>query len=101
MTQGRYGATAVVEASGNYDQVVGIITDGDLRRGLEGDLSSGTVASSIMNSSPLSMSGSELAAKAARLIKERNISQVLVLNIDGGYMGIVHIHDLVKEGLVN
>jgi arabinose-5-phosphate isomerase len=101
MTEGRYGATAVIESLNGDDKIVGIITDGDLRRALEGDLSSKTMASSIMNSTPLSLSSSELAAKAARLIKERNISQILVLNEAGGYMGMVHIHDLVKEGLVN
>ena len=101
MTQGRYGATAVVESYGADNKVVGIITDGDLRRALEGELTSQTVASSIMNSTPLSLNKTELAAKAARLIKERNISQILVLNEEGGYVGMVHIHDLVKEGLVN
>jgi len=101
MTQGRYGATAVVESSGDDEKVVGIITDGDLRRALEGELTTETVASSIMNTTPLSLTSNELASKAARLIKERNISQILVLKEDGKYLGMVHIHDLVKEGLVN
>jgi arabinose-5-phosphate isomerase len=101
MTQGRYGATAVVEPLGDDERVIGIITDGDLRRALEGELTTETVASSIMNTTPLSLTSNELASKAARLIKERNISQILVLNDDGKYIGMVHIHDLVKEGLVN
>ena len=101
MTQGRYGATAVVESFGDDEKVVGIITDGDLRRALEGELTTETVASSIMNTTPLSLTSNELASKAARLIKERNISQILVLKEDGKYLGMVHIHDLVKEGLVN
>ncbi len=93
----RLGATAVVNRE---EQVVGIITDGDLRRMLERfDQFSAVTADDIMTTSPKIIAPDELAIKAAEIIRENSIGQLLV--VDGSrYLGIVHIHDLLKEGLV-
>ena len=93
MTSGRYGATVVLED----DKIVGIITDGDLRRAFE----SGKVdqcASEIMGSIPLTISENRLAANA---IKERGVTQIISIDSNGAYSGIVHLHDLIREGIVN
>jgi len=96
MTSGRYGATVVLED----DKIVGIITDGDLRRALE----SGKVdqcASEIMGSKPLTISENRLAAEAAIAIQERGVTQIISIDSNGAYSGIVHLHDLIREGIVN
>jgi len=96
MTTGRYGATTILGAESN---IVGIITDGDLRRALEAGNASSSKASEIMTPNPLSLLGSELAANAARHIQEKGISQVIVTDENGTYIGMVHLHDLVREGI--
>tara|TARA_B100001564_G_C20566750_1_gene636396 strand:- start:49 stop:1017 length:969 start_codon:yes stop_codon:yes gene_type:complete len=96
MTSGRYGATVVIEGG----KIVGVITDGDLRRALE----SGKVdkcASEIMGSTPLTISENRLAAEAANAIQERGVSQIITVDSNGAYSGIVHLHDLIREGIVN
>lgn len=98
MTSGRYGATVVIESG----TIVGIITDGDLRRALEaGNTSSETVASSIMGTTPLTISGDSLATEAAVAIKARGVTQIISVDSSGNYCGIVHLHDLIREGIVN
>ena len=98
MTSGRYGATVVID-SGN---IVGIITDGDLRRAFEtGNTSSETVASSIMGTTPLTIFGESLATEAAAAIKARGVNQIISIDSSGNYNGIVHLHDLIREGIVN
>jgi arabinose-5-phosphate isomerase len=96
MTAGRYGATTIIDAESH---IVGIITDGDLRRALEAGNASNSKASEIMTPNPLSLLGKELAVNAARLIQEKGISQVIVTDENGAYTGMVHIHDLVREGI--
>ena len=96
MTSGRYGATVVLED----DKIVGIITDGDLRRALE----SGKVdqcASEIMGSTPLTISENRLAMEAANAIQDRGVTQIISIDSNGAYSGIVHLHDLIREGIVN
>ncbi len=98
MTSGRYGATVVIDSG----TIVGIITDGDLRRALEtGKTSSETVASSIMGTKPLTISSFSLATEAAAAIKSRGVSQIISVDSSGNYRGIVHLHDLISEGIVN
>ncbi len=92
----RLGATAVVE-DGN---LIGIITDGDLRRMLERDESPETItAKNICSLNPKTIETKELAVQALELLRKNNISQVLVTE-NGQYSGIVHLHDLIKEGLI-
>ena len=92
----RLGATAVVEEG----TLAGVITDGDVRRMLEkADSISGLKASDIMNKNPKKIDSSELAVNAVRLMEEFNISQLIVTE-NGKYAGFVHLHDLLKEGLL-
>lgn len=93
----RLGATAVIDGQ---DEVVGIITDGDLRRmlGKEGIRENATAAE-IMTKSPRTIQADELAVEALDLLRKQDISQLLVT---GGskYLGIIHLHDLIREGLI-
>ena len=92
----RLGATAVVDES---DNVLGIITDGDLRRMLEKNNSlEGVQAADIMTKSPMKIDRDEFAAVALQLMQEKSITQLLV--VDGQKLaGFVHLHDLLKEGI--
>jgi arabinose-5-phosphate isomerase len=92
----RLGATAVVD----NDILSGIITDGDLRRMLgEGKDFADLKAKDIMNISPKTIAVDSLAFDALELMEQHNISQLVV--VDGSkYVGIVHIHEVIKEGVV-
>ena len=92
----RLGATAVLD-NGN---LMGIITDGDLRRMLEKTESiSQLKASDIMNKTPKSIDEGELAVNAMQLLEQYSITQVVVTK-KGKYSGFVHLHDLIKEGIL-
>lgn len=93
----RLGATAVLDQSGSLK---GIITDGDLRRMLQKTLAIQDLqASAIMTVNPKSIQVEEYATAAFALMKTHNITQLVVL--DGEKLaGFVHIHDLMKEGIV-
>lgn len=98
MTSGRYGATVVVESGA----IVGIITDGDLRRALESGLNTNdSTADQIMGTSPLTISDNALAAEAAEAIRNRGVTQIIAVDESNSYKGIVHLHDLIREGIVN
>lgn len=96
LTSKRLGAVAVVDG----DAVVGIVTDGDIRRMLEDnrDIENCT-AEDIMGKTPVCLEGEELATVAAQKMNEYKISQIIVLQ-DGAYFGMVHIHDLNREGIL-
>ncbi|MCC6282127.1 MAG: KpsF/GutQ family sugar-phosphate isomerase [Saprospiraceae bacterium] len=93
----RLGATAVLDTAG---QLMGIITDGDLRRMMQrgADFSS-VSAIDLLVRTPKSIAPDELAVNALAMMREHSISQLLVME-DGKYLGMVHLHDLVREGLV-
>ena len=92
----RLGAVAVVETG----KLKGIITDGDLRRMLEkAGLQKNTVASSIMNKAPKTIDSKEFAVDAIKVMKQYNISQLVVTD-KGRYVGFVHLHDLLREGIL-
>ncbi len=94
----RLGATAVLSADG--EQLIGIITDGDLRRMLNKyDSIEGITASDIMTPAPLSIEANEYAVEALVLMQNKSITQLIVTN-NGKFGGFVHLHDLLKEGLV-
>jgi len=96
ITKGRMGATAVTAHDGKIE---GIITDGDIRRMLEKFESINALkAKDIMSANPTCMDGSCMAIEAATLMTDRKITQILVTENDS-YLGIVHFHDLNKEGL--
>ncbi len=98
MTAKCLGATAVVDDAG---QLVGVITDGDLRRMLErGDTMTDLQARDIMHGNPYTILPDELAVNALKLMRGHSISQLLVVDADKTYLGMVHLHDLVREGLI-
>ena len=97
MTAKRLGITAVVDKE---EKLLGIITDGDLRRMLEKNSSIETVkAADIMSKNPKTIGPSELAVGALELLRQNEISQLVVVD-NGKYAGIIHLHDLIKEGLI-
>ncbi|MEO5787715.1 MAG: KpsF/GutQ family sugar-phosphate isomerase [Gelidibacter sp.] len=90
------GVTAVVE----NNKIVGIITDGDLRRMLtKSDAFIHFTAKDIMSSNPKRIDDNAMAVDAKELMETNGISQLLVEN-EGNYAGVVHIHDLIKEGII-
>ncbi len=98
MTKNRLGATAVVNKE---DMVVGVITDGDLRRMLEvSNTLENITAQKIMTAQPKTITGDQLAVNALQILREHDISQLIVTTKEGGYAGILHLHDLVREGIV-
>lgn len=93
----RLGATSVINAQG---EVIGIITDGDLRRMLEKTLDVQAIrAVDVMTPNPKSIAVDEYAIRALNLMKSNNITQ-LVAKKDDKLAGFIHIHDLMKEGIV-
>lgn len=93
----RLGATAVVDKN---DQLLGIITDGDLRRMLLSGADINQVkASEIMTKNPKSIAQAEFAIRALNQMKEHNITQLVAMDGDK-IVGFIHIHDLMKEGIV-
>lgn len=96
ISSNRLGATAVLKDG----ELAGVITDGDLRRMLEKTSNFESLkASDIMNSTPKKIDESELAITALHLLQSNNISQVIVTH-EGKYSGFVHLHDLLKEGII-
>ena len=97
MTRKRLGATAVTGSDG---KLVGIITDGDLRRMLEkSDSIQHITARDIMTQNPKTISPDEMAVNALDLMRKNSITQLVVAEGEA-YLGILHLHDLVKEGLI-
>lgn len=96
ITHFRLGAVAVLDGA----QIQGIITDGDIRRMLEKHTDLTTIsAADIMGKSPKVIDKNELAANALHIMRENNITQLLVSD-QGNYDGVVHIQDLLKEGII-
>ena len=97
MTAKRLGVTAVIDTENN---LLGIITDGDLRRMLEKNVTIDNVnAGDIMTKNPKTIEPHELAVDALDILRKEEISQLVVSN-NGKYLGIIHLHDLIKEGLI-
>ncbi len=96
ISSNRLGAVAVL----NKNKLVGIITDGDIRRMLlDNKEISGITAKSIMNSKPKVTHKDEMAVDALHLMKQYNISQLIVAD-KGKYVGMIHLHDLIREGIL-
>jgi arabinose-5-phosphate isomerase len=93
----RLGATAVTTENG---ELLGVITDGDLRRMLEKSNSiEGVIAENIMTRTPKTISPDELAVDALDLMRKKSITQLVVVD-NKKYLGFIHLHDLVREGLI-
>jgi arabinose-5-phosphate isomerase len=96
ISEKRMGVTAVVEK----DQVVGIITDGDIRRMLnQNDTFAHLTASDIMTKNPKTIQMSTMVADALNILEDFSITQLVVLD-DESYKGVLHLHDILKEGIV-
>ena len=92
------GATAVVSTS---QELRGIITDGDLRRMLEKGLDISQLrAKDVMYPEPQTILNTALAVKALEQMRNNSISQLIVVDESGQYLGFIHLHDLIREGLI-
>ena len=97
ITKKRLGVTVVLD---DNNEISGIITDGDLRRMLEKDLyHTGVKAKDIMTQNPKTIDSKELAVNALDIMRKKNITQ-LVVTTNNDYAGIIHLHDLVREGII-
>lgn len=96
ISEKRLGVTAVID----NQKIVGIITDGDIRRMLSKstDISSFT-AKDIMSKNPKTISLDAMAIDALETMETNDITQILVTNTNQEYLGVVHLHDLIKEGI--
>lgn len=91
----RLGATAVTENG----KLKGVITDGDLRRMLQRKVPiENTTAGQIMSKNPIAVDTDTLVVDGFKMMEENNITQLMVTR-DDEYLGIVHLHDILKEGI--
>ncbi|WP_184718138.1 KpsF/GutQ family sugar-phosphate isomerase [Caulobacter sp.] len=94
MSEKRFGAVGVIDAAG---RLVGLITDGDLRRHMDGLLQH--TADQVMTRSPLTITPGALAAEALKIMNERRITVLFVVEADQP-VGILHVHDLLRAGVI-
>ena len=96
ISERRLGVTAVLE----NEKIVGIITDGDLRRMLSKttDINHFT-AKDIMGKNPKTVQENAMAIEALEKLETNSITQILVVDAQKKYVGVVHLHDLIKEGI--
>lgn len=98
MTAGRLGATAVLDEN---QEVLGIITDGDVRRLLEKDQPLATLrAKEVMIRNPKFVHDDAMAAEALDLMRQHNINQLLVVDRLNKYLGMVHLQEIIREGII-
>ena len=94
MTQKSLGCAGITDASG---ALVGVITDGDLRRHMNNDLPSRT-ATEVMTRSPMTVAPTTLAAEAIKILNDKKRTQLFVVE-NGKPVGVLHIHDLLRAGI--
>jgi arabinose-5-phosphate isomerase len=98
MSRKRLGLTAIVDAD---DRVVGIFTDGDLRRALDRNLDvRATAMSDVMTRSPRAIRPDELAAEAVLMMEKHSVNGLLVLDDAGRLVGALNVHDLLRAGVM-
>lgn len=95
MTQRRFGIVGVVDGGG---ALTGVISDGDIRRHLDGLM--GHTAAEVMTRDPVTVHENVLAAEALRVMNERKITVLFVVDEKQRPRGLVHIHDLLRGGVV-
>jgi arabinose-5-phosphate isomerase len=96
ITSKRLGATAVIDGS----ELKGIITDGDIRRMLFNNVEiENNYAANIMSANPRTIEKEALVSDALNMMRQNNITQLLVVD-QGTYMGVIHLHDILKEGII-
>lgn len=91
----RLGMTSVIDR----EKLVGVITDGDLRRLMAKGFNNDMLASDIMGVNPKTIQKDELAIQALEIMKENNITQLIVMD-GNSYSGVIHLHDLIREGIL-
>jgi arabinose-5-phosphate isomerase len=96
MSHGRLGMTVVTD---DEDRVVGIFTDGDLRRGLEKGIDLATPMYEIMSTNPRQVNKTMRASDALSMMNENAISQLLVMDEDRHLDAIITVHDLLQAGV--
>jgi arabinose-5-phosphate isomerase len=93
----RLGVAAVVD----NNKLIGVVTDGDIRRMLEKNLDINLVtAKDIMGTSPKTIQQNSLAIEALHVMEDKSISQLLVVDENNNYVGVIHLHDLLREGII-
>lgn len=93
----RVGATVIIEKN----KILGIITDGDIRRMLQKNIDINKIkAGDIMTKNPKTIPANALAVSALKIMKEHNINQLIAVDDNNKYIGVIHIHDLLKEGII-
>jgi len=96
ISEKRLGVTAVVE----NEKVIGIITDGDIRRMLnKTETITGLTAKDIMTVNPKRIKSTDLVSDALNILEDFSITQLVVIDQDE-YKGVIHLHDILKEGIV-
>ena len=96
ISEKRLGVTAVVD----QHKVIGIITDGDIRRMLnERDNFTDLTAKDIMTKNPKMTSSEAMVVEAFNIMEDFSITQLVVVD-HGEYKGVLHIHDILKEGIL-
>ena len=96
ISEKRLGVTAVMKS----DKLVGIITDGDIRRMLSKTTEIAEfTATDIMGKNPKTISDDAMAIDALNTMENNSITQMLVVDNKNNYVGVVHLHDLIKEGI--
>ena len=98
MTEKGFGVTAIFDIS---ERLVGIFTDGDLRRMTSQGLNIGdTLVKDVMSANPKTISGDVLAAEALNIMEDLSITTLLITDDSNCLRGILHMHDLVRAGLI-
>ena len=102
MTSKKLGITAIVDSN---RRLTGIITDGDLRRLLEREIGMkidifNLKASEVMTKNPKIISPDALAVSAVQMMESYSITSLIIKNDDDTVGGIIHLHDLLKKGIV-
>ncbi|MGZ8192753.1 MAG: CBS domain-containing protein, partial [Methylobacter sp.] len=98
MTEKKLGMTAIVNAN---NQVIGIFTDGDLRRMLRKNLDiHNTVIAEVMTSPCTVISSDILAAEAMQIMEQKKINALIVVNRQRQAIGALNMHDLIRAGIV-
>ena len=96
ISEKRLGVAAVIE----NDKVIGIITDGDIRRMLnKTETITGLIAKDIMTVNPKTIKSSDMVVDALNILEDFSITQLVVVD-NGEYKGVIHLHDILKEGIV-
>lgn len=95
----RLGITVIADAD---KKILGIVTDGDIRRGIErwGKNFFDMTAEEVMTKNPRTISADELAAKAISVMEKHSITSLLVPDKDGRALGVIHLHDILRQGIV-